>query len=220
MVNYSPFSSFCNPLVYKLSLGVYDQTETRQYILVDHSDYRKSSTNEFIPLNNSLLNYENYAFGYYIDPCYSQIVPLDFDDVSFREITEFINGLLDDDNIIGIDVVQSSKNIKHKQNFHVYLGLKIPMYLLDVYNSPFIRHICYGFTHYIDSRREVIIRISQKINKIKGPDPSTLIEPIESYRRHTKNEWHVYKSNQIIFPLSSNITNKDETKKKAVLKLR
>jgi hypothetical protein len=204
--------------------------------MVDHSDYRNAD-GSFAPVSTERWPYDTFGFGYVINPFYTNVVPLDFDAVGIDMVKKRVYALMTLPEVVAVDIVHTgyslmtlpevvavdivhTLNTEVKQNYHVYIGLKDPVNVMDIYDKSMISGTCDGFCRCIRARKEIVIRISPKFWD-RGAQKGIALTPIECYRKKDSETWLVYKRNQILWPLvSRKSTVEPESVRKNVLRLR
>lgn len=221
MVNHSPFREHITEIVYDLTIRkTYDQIKDKCVLIINHDEYRDEK-HLFLPLKKFQEEWSkpDYAYGYLVNPYYTQIVPIDYDNIKLDRVVSIVESLLTHPEIIAADILQSSTN----NNYHVYLGLDRPMNVMNLYASGPAISCCWGFCRFISVKHEVIIRASTKFFIRNGKhywDIQTNIVPKVAYRRELKDTWHVYTANQIIPLLVNKSSLEKEQSKRKKLRIR
>jgi hypothetical protein len=126
-----------------------------KYELIDFDKYWMYKTKFKNPLINNTADCDYIAFGILVNVYNTKILPIDLDNKSFSKAKDLIDILLKNNNIIATDLIQSSK-----ENWHILIGLKEYMNIRHIIGA--IPGICHGFAGCVQSRREAVLRVSQK----------------------------------------------------------
>lgn len=162
--------------------------------------------NKFLPIDDPLFKDTPYAYGLLINPIHSNLLALDFDSTP----VEVIEGVIDQIAETGIanhfDIASSSRLDGKTINRHLYIGLNKYYNTYPFYGAS-ITGVCTGYLSCIRQKGEVVIRLSQKFNKLLvygtgGQDIKTEIEWEKGYSREG-DKWLTYSSEQLIAPLTT-----------------
>lgn len=220
MLYHSPFREYTKEIVYSLETKTgYQESVERDLLLVDHSMYRKNQSYMFNALRSPDWEPPSYAFGVVINPFYTRIFVLDYDQKNYSKIIKEVDRLTNNEDVQAIDLIRSSEGSGNtNRNYHIYVGLSRPMNVMSEYTPSHANiQLCYGFAKCIEARGEIVARTSQKFLTEYS---NSVISPIESYRRVTANKWTVYTENQILPPLSSINEHETEEHKERKKRLR
>lgn len=220
MVNHSPFKEYVKEIVYSLSKSSYDELKDRKYLMISHDKYKDKERHVLLPLKKfqEEWNYQDYAYGYLINPFYTQIAPLDYDNITLDYMACKVDFFLKNPQITAVDIVQSSNH-----SYHVYLGLDKPMNITKLYLERNITSCCWGFCHFASIKKEVIMRASAKFHIRNGQhcwDIQTNLLPKVAYRRESGETWRVYNANQILPPLLKTRSPEEEQSRRKKLRIR
>lgn len=186
--------------MYHLTRNDYKDMMDKRYLLIDHAEYRKPGTYEYMPINDPEWEHTSYAFGLNINPFYTSIVPIDYDGSQFEHADQLVQRYMQAEDVVGVDIVQSSEH-----NHHIYLGLKAPKNICALYDTSEMINACFGFCRCISVRKEITIRVSPKFGKspmdLVGWQHGTTIVPKRAYRRVDDKKWHVFEEHQIVAPI-------------------
>lgn len=196
--------------------GFYGRLNNRATTLVDFTDFRYKGLNFLRFKNGDLsLDYSKpdmyYAYGVMVNPLKSNIIPLDFDNISFADIRHITESFLDNfsNSTEQIDILQSTAPNK----FHVYIGLN-DTYRIENMISSFPR-LCSGFKSFCRHNNQLVLRVSQKFFRTKE---STASVPLYTLRKRSDALFE--STNNILFPISSVTKNTEKECKKPSLNLR
>lgn len=114
-----------------------------------------------------------HAFGYLIDPFFTQIFVLDIDSATFTIVNDICNQFLIS-NVYGIDIYETSSST-WLNNYHIYIATKQPYNVMNIYELKTL-NICSNFKKYIINSQDIIIRSSKKFNypNNKSIDPKLI----------------------------------------------
>lgn len=156
LILHSDFVNSYREIVYKLNKNkaVYKfKKYFSVYEFVDHINYRQPRV--WKEIESYRYKNTNYAFGILINPYYTKLLMLDFDEVSILSV-EKIASLFMHDNVFGMDIVWTGVN-----RYHLYIGLD---YYCDIHDILKLKlpYVCKGYINFINTSDDMIARVSDK----------------------------------------------------------
>ena len=198
------YSDSIKQIVYLSNIDeFYNRIPYRKTTLVNFNDFREKELlfNEFPPAENELLHDGSnfYAYGIMINPLKSNLIGLDFDNVSYNNLTGLIQAFAFKyiDFIRQIDIISTSLN-----NYHVYIGLEDTFKINEIINT--FPNVCVGYKSFSNNNIENVLRVSQKFygkSRISLPEVKVIIVK--------ENNKLIFLTN-ICFPTTNVISLKEE----------
>lgn len=191
---------------------LYELESVRDYILVDHSDYRQSGMvfreleKYVIPTGKTF-----YAFGLRVNPFYSCFVPIDIDHADINKVIQQMDKLIELPEVTAIDIIESSKT-PFQINLHLHIALCAYTDIRSFISTcPFI---CMGYSLCMNRYHENVLRVSQKFSNDHSGYP---IAFHTGYRKDNE-KISIYKHFEL--PITSNACEPEKAIKKERLNIR
>ena len=210
----------------------YVDFDMRALWMVDFKEYYcgpKCFWKSFLPASE--FEKVDYAFGIMLNPYYTKMFVLDFDDTTSYDVEKLVGVFIEDHNVSAIDVVRSSKK-GLSDSFHLYVGFNDYFNVCDLYRVNFHK-ACKGFIECARELQEVIVRVSDKkhyekgVQGINGLATNTLHHSANSSSipkmifclRKIHDMWYNLTCNNIKYPLTSTDTTRIKSEKLKIHKL-